>query len=344
MNRKEFLQKAVKPITVQEHGTVGSVVRAMGDTAFQARNLGRAAEIWAAMLHDRTTIIMGLAGAMIPAGMRTVLAHAIKHRLIDCLVSTGANLFHDLHETLGNAHFQGTEHVDDTRLAALGIDRIHDVFASEAEFRKTDRFIARFARGLDQTKRYSTREFFSELGARLRKEKKKKEGIITAAYEAGVPIYCPALGDSSYGIALAHGRAQGTNSLCLDPIVDVLETAEIVARAHTTGVIYIAGGTPKNFIQQTEITTSIIRGQASAGHRYAIQVTTDAPHWGGLSGCSFEEAQSWGKIARKAKKVVVFCDATIALPLLVHAVMQNHRPVIRKRKAPDLFSQLAKSC
>jgi len=341
MIRRQLLQKPVKPITIREHATAGSVVRAMGDTAFQARNLSRAADIWAAMLHGRTTILMGLAGAMIPAGMRAVLAHVIKHRLIDCLVSTGANLFHDLHETLGNAHYQGTEQVDDTRLATMGIDRIHDVFASEAEFRKTDRFIARFASGLNQTQRYSTREFFFQLGARLRRAK-KREGIITAAHKAGVPIYCPALGDSSYGIALAYGRAQGTNSLFLDPIVDVLETAEIVARARVTGVIYIAGGAPKNFIQQTEITNSIMTGKASAGHRYAIQVTADAPHWGGLSGCSFEEAQSWGKIARKAKKVVVFCDATIALPLLVHAVTQNYRPMIRKRQAPDLFAHLAK--
>jgi deoxyhypusine synthase len=339
MIRRHLLRRPVKPITVHQDATAGSVVRAMGNMGFQARNLARAADIWAAMLRARTTILMGLAGAMIPAGMRGVLVYVIKHRLIDCLVSTGANLFHDLHETLGNAHFQGSEHVDDTRLATMGIDRIHDVFASEVAFRKTDRFIARFAKGLDQTQRYSTREFFFQLGARLHREK-KREGIITAAHEARVPIYCPALGDSSYGIALAYGRARGTNSLVLDPIADVLETAEIVARARATGVIYIAGGTPKNFIQQTEVTNSIMGGKASPGHRYAIQVTTDAPHWGGLSGCSFEEAQSWGKIARSAKKVAVYCDATIALPLLVYAVAQNYEPLIRTRKAPDLFAHL----
>jgi deoxyhypusine synthase len=341
MKRKQLLQRAVKPIAVREGATAGSVVQAMGDTGFQARNLARAAEIWGAMLRGRSTILMGVAGAMVPAGMRGVLAHVIKHRLIDCLVATGANLFHDLHETLGNAHYQGSEHVDDTRLAGLGIDRIHDVFASEAAFRKTDRFIARFAARLDQRQPYSTREFFFKLGESLRTEK-KHEGIITAAHGAGVPIYCPALGDSSYGIALAYGRAKGTNSLVIDPIVDVLETAEIVARAGATGVIYIAGGTPKNFIQQTEVTYSIMSGKASEGHRYAIQVTTDAPHWGGLSGCTFEEAQSWGKIARRAKKVTVFCDATIALPLLVHAVSERYTSVIRKRRGPDLIARLAR--
>ena len=241
------LHTPVTPITPQS--SVSELVTAMGGTAFQARNLALAADIWRRMLSDQATIFLGLAGAMVPGGMRRLLVYLIENRLVDCLVSTGANLFHDFHETLGRAHWQGTAHADDTALRRLKIDRIYDVYMSDLEFIADEDFITDFATRLDQSHTHTTREFFNRLGRELDSQK-AEEGILTAAARAGIPLYCPAFGDSAFGIAVAAGRAQGTNRLQFDIIQDVVEMAHIVDGSVSTGVIYVGGGTPKNFIQQ----------------------------------------------------------------------------------------------
>src|SRR3990172_7507059 len=314
-----FLQVKIKPQEIKKGNSVKALLDTMGNSAFQGKNLALARDIWVKMLNDRTTIFFGLAGAMVPAGMRGIIAYLIKNRYIDCLVSTGANLFHDCHETLGRFHFQGSHEVDDIKLFEKGIDRIYDVFASEQEFRKADNFIKIWARGLDPKvvsgkRSVTTREFLYLLGGKLSKIS-KVEGILTSAYKANVPIYCPAVGDSSIGIAL--------------------EAAEVASKSKSTGVIYVGGGTPKNFIQQTEVTASIISDSVSEGHRYAIQITADAPHWGGLSGCTFKEAQSWGKIARDARSVSLHSDATIALPIIATGVADNFNT--KKRRMPKFI-------
>jgi len=304
----------VEPFVVKGKGSLEDVLERMGKLSFQARQLGLSFKVWQRMLEDETFIFLGLAGAMVPAGMRKIVSFLIEKRLIDCLVSTGANLFHDLYETLGGKHYQGTPFVDDIKLKEEGVDRIYDTLAPEEGFRKADNFIAEFARTLDRNHSYTTREFIYYLGENLAKKGKEK-GIITAAYEKKLPIYCPAIGDSSIGIALAADKV----FLNFDVARDVYETAFLSGKAKRTGVIYIGGGTPKNFIQQTQVTLSLI-GEEKGGHYYAIQIITDPPHWGGLSGCTLEEAQSWGKIAPEARKVTLYCDATVALPLLVEAL------------------------
>ncbi len=315
-----YLQEPVLPFEVEEQCSAMVLLEKMANTSFQGRNLGTAFRIWQQMVKGQTTVLFGLAGAMVPAGMRKVMVYLLQKGLIHCLVSTGANLFHDCYESLGRKHFKGSPAVDDVQLRGQSIDRIYDTFASDLEFQKTDRFISTFVAALPTHKSYTTREFFRLLGQHLIEEA-QEEGILTAAARAKVPIYCPALGDSSIGIAMAVGDEKGPLPVQFDIIADVEETADLVASASSTGVIYVGGGTPKNFIQQTEVTATL-RGQKVPGHRYAIQITADAPHWGGLSGCTFSEAQSWGKIAPKAKKVSVHCDATIALPLLVSALAE----------------------
>jgi len=328
----KFLRIPTRPVEIDGVISVSELLGKMGSASFQGKNLSRAHSVWKQMLSDRTTIFLGLAGALVPAGMRKLLVHIIKNRWIDCLVSTGANLFHDIHETLGRYHWQGSPHVDDCQLKDAGIDRIYDTFAVEQEFRETDEYIAQFAASLDQTRPYSTREFLSLLGERLSTDGTEK-GILSSAFEAGVPVYCPAIGDSSIGIAVAFGRHKGDNNLNFDVVEDVLETARIVIRSENTGVIYLGGGTPKNFIQQTEVTASIM-GEDVPGHKYAIQIITDPPHWGGLSGCTFAEAQSWGKVAADATAVTVYCDATIALPIVVAALEEEKEALSDKRTAP----------
>ncbi|OGW53777.1 MAG: deoxyhypusine synthase [Nitrospirae bacterium RIFCSPLOWO2_02_42_7] len=339
MTRSKLLKHPTIPFEIREDSTVADVLTAMSHTAFQARNLSTALDVWGSMLKGRTMIFFGLAGAMVPAGMRNVIVYLIQNRLIDCLVSTGANLFHDIHETVGRYHYQGSQFADDDLLQKEGIDRIYDVFASEPEFRSLDDYIMAFAETLDLNRSYTTREFLFLLGQKLSKET-DRDGIVTSAYKAGVPIYCPAIGDSSIGIGLA-ARTKGKKFM-FDIVADVQETAILTLKAAETGVIYIGGGTPKNFIQQMEVTASLWHKDAP-GHEYAIQITTDAPHWGGLSGCTFDEAKSWGKIKKSAKMATVHCDSTIALPIIVTAVAQKYKDTIRKRAKPDLLKILAKT-
>ncbi len=325
-----FLHEPVeKPRIAAANASVGSLLQSMSRTAYQGKNLGQAADTWLAMLESPTTIILGLAGAMIPAGMRELFVYLIENRLIDCIVSTGANLFHDCHESLGRHHYIGSHLINDVELQEAGVDRIYDVFASESEFRQTDAYIADFSLGLPDGEALTTREFLFELGLAV-DQTGGPAGILTSAAKNGVPIYCPAIGDSSIGIGLGQARAQKGKVVLFDVIKDAMELSRIVENAPQTGVIYIGGGTPKNFIQQATI---FLPGQIS-GHKYAIQITTDSPQWGGLSGCTFEEAQSWGKILPLAEKVSLHCDATIAFPILVSAVAERGQELIARRQRP----------
>jgi len=326
-----ILAKPTTPFEPVGAKGISDILTRMQDTAFQGRQLGMAFDVWKRMLGDECTIMMGMSGAMVPAGMRRLVVRMIENRLIDCLVSTGANFFHDLHETLGNYHYQGSPQTDDVLLAEHLVDRMYDVLADEEKFREHDYWIGSFAASLDQSRPYTTREFLRLLGLELSK-RAKEDGILTAAAKAGIPLYCPAIGDCSIGIGIAESRDSGKNGILFDVIGDVVEMARIASGSKATGVVYFGGGTPKNFIQQAEVTAIVMKVRAT-GHDYALQVVTDSPHWGGLSGCTFEEAQSWGKISKEASMVTCYCDSTIAMPLLVSALLE-HDDLLARRKPP----------
>jgi deoxyhypusine synthase len=331
-NKKKILTTPTRPLVIDPRKSAGALLEKMEGISFQGRNLGVAYGVWRRMLNDRVMILMGLSGAMIPGGMRRLAVYLIKNRLIDCLVSTGANFFHDMHESIGRLHFQCSPTIDDVELQKNLIDRMYDTLVDEEEFRQEDEYIGKFAATLDQTRPYTTREFLNLIGKEISKIS-KEDGIVSAAYKANIPLYCPAIGDSSIGIGIAENRFLGKNRFTFDVIGDVLETARLAGESPASGVIYFGGGTPKNFVQQSEVTATFMR-QSHNGHKYALQVVTDAPHWGGLSGCTFEEAQSWGKIAHDASMVTVHCDSTIAMPILVTALSENQK-LIRARKKPS---------
>lgn len=331
MRKKDILSNPTRPLVIDNKKSVAALLEKMQGISFQGRTLATAYQIWKAMLGDRVMIMMGMSGAMVPAGMRRLVVYLIKNRLIDCLVSTGANFFHDIYETFGNYHFISSPEADDVLLQKNLIDRIYDTLADEEKFREHDEWIGAFASTLDQSRPYTTREFLYLIGKELARYA-KEDGIVTAAAKARVPLYCPAIGDSSIGIGIAENRHLGKNSFSFDVIGDVLETAHLAADSPASAVIYFGGGTPKNFTNQTEVTATFIRDSHN-GHKYAMQIITDAAHWGGLSGCTFEEAQSWGKIAYDAKMVTCHCDSTIAMPMLVTALSED-AALIRKRKKP----------
>src|SRR5712691_13266096 len=189
--RSPFLQTPIEPFVVEEGLTAEQLLSRMERISFQGRNLATAHRIWQKMLEDDVTILMGMAGALSAGGLRLIVAHLIANRYVDCLVSTSANLYHDLHETRGQRHYLGSPQADDAALADDRIDRVYDTYASEEEFISNDSWIADFASTLEP-RPYTTREFLYLLGGHLWKTT-SRDGILTAAYRANVPIFCPAI-------------------------------------------------------------------------------------------------------------------------------------------------------
>jgi deoxyhypusine synthase len=330
--RSRFLRVPVEPFTVAPEATADDLLARMERISFQGRNLATARRIWEKALGADCTIFMGMAGALSAGGMRLVFAHLIEHRYVDCVVSTGANLYHDLHETRGRSHYVGSPRESDAELQAEGIDRVYDTYASEAEFCENDEWIAEFALTLER-RPYTSREFLYRLGGHLWAQT-GRDGILTAAYRAGVPIFCPALADSSIGMGLSQARHREADAGQIDVIGDIIESANLVIRRPRTASIVFGGGTPKNFINQASVQAEFYDDRVG-GHRYALQVVTDAPHFGGASGSSLEEAQSWGKLATDAEQVTVQADVTVALPLLASALVASAGSVMAARRPPQ---------
>src|SRR5229473_7564736 len=329
--KSRFLHTPIEPFAVEAGLTADEVLSRMERISFQGRNLATAHHVWHKMLEDDVTIFFGMAGALSAGGLRLIVAHLITHRYVDCLVSTGANLYHDLHETRGQHHYVGSPLADDAALAEDQIDRVYDTFASEEEFVANDNWIAGFATTLE-TRAYTTREFLYQLGRHLW-DTTKRDGILTAAYRANVPIFCPAIADSSIGMGLSQARQKKAGAGYIDIIGDIVESANLIIRRPRTASVVLGGGTPKNFINQATVQAEFYSDEVG-GHRYALQIVTDVPHFGGASGSSLEEAQSWGKLATDSAKVSVQADATIALPLLASALAASGAPLLAARQKP----------
>lgn len=330
-HKSRFLRVPVEPFVVEEGLGADEVLKRMEKISFQGRSLATARGIWEKMLGDDCTIFLGVAGALSAGGMRLILAHLLERRYADCLVSTGANLYHDLHETRGRRHYVGSPRENDAALQADRIDRVYDTYASEQEFCENDDWIADFALTLER-RPYTSREFLYRLGGHLW-ETTGQDGILTAAYRAGVPIFCPAIADSSIGMGLSQARHRDPAAGHIDVIGDIIESANLVIRHPRTASVVLGGGTPKNFINQASVQAEFFDDRVG-GHRYALQIVTDVPHFGGASGSSLEEAQSWGKLASDAEQVTVHADATIALPLLASALASTAAGTLAARRPP----------
>jgi deoxyhypusine synthase len=331
MKKREskFLQQPVQHLDLKGTKSLLDLVQAFQHTSFQSRNVFKCFEVFRKMLGDPTCIIfMGLSGAMIPGGMRKVIRDMIEMKLIDVIVSTGANIFHDLFESSGYRHYVGSEEGDDDALRKHRIVRVYDALMDDQEINQVIHLLSKVPDELKE-KVVSSRRYLEVLGRRI-----KDEGsILKAASRYGVPVFIPALSDSSIGIGLTflhHQKKAPSEGILIDQIRDSFEIAQLKKMASVTGAIYIGGGVPKNYIQQLGPVSELLF-QKESGHRYAFQITTDDPKWGGLSGCTFEEAKSWGKIEKRSSYAVVYMDATVALPLLVGAVLQEGK-VYRKRK------------
>lgn len=303
----------------------------MALTGFQGRKLGEAADAWTAMLKKREIVIwMGVAGAMVPAGMRELITYLIRRRMIDVLVTTGATLYHDAYESIGGKHFLGTDQIDNVMLRRHRIDRVYDVYADERKFYQLDVMIEKeFSSRLQPGRPYSSREVMHEFGKWVSEMAGGRDGICISAYESGVPIFVPAFCDSGMGFSLMFSNRRRKRHIIVDHMRDVDESSRITEKSRNTAVIIVGGGVPKNFIQQTAVIASY-QTRHDRTHNFAIQFTTDAPQWGGLSGSTFEEAQSWGKYNARSTMVQCFADATISLPVVVQALSQRYKKLRRR--------------
>jgi len=332
VSKKDVLSRPVATIAV-ESKSISSLLEEMAQTGFQGKKLGEVANIWAEMARQKDlTVFLGLTGSLSTTGQWKIIRWLIQKRYVDVLVSTGANISEDILEALGYHYYQGTWLANDEELLRLKIDRFYDVYADELQYRKLENTIYKFASTLDERTTYSTREFLHQFGEYL--TKKGIDSIVAAAYEAKVPIYSPGLIDSGYGVALSLLRRRKGKLIRLDQTKDMEELAQIAEKTKRTGVVYLGGGVPKDTIQLATIIKSLAKGgEEETPHEYAIQITADSPQWGGLSGCTLEEAISWGKIASDAKKATLYADITLALPIVAHAL--NER-VKKRANPPDL--------
>lgn len=341
-----YFSKKVEPIEVKEK-SISKLLAEMSRTAYQGRKLGEAVEVWEEMLKQKDlTIIMGFAGSMSTAGQWKIVNWLIENRFIDVLVSTGANVSEDIVDAMGFGYWQGSPYVNDAELVRADINRYYDVYGRESDYRQMEELLTEFTLTLKTDFTYSSMEYLYLLGKWL--SKKGIKSIAAVAAENNVPIFCPALTDSAYGEVFLMAKNRG-HAILLDQVKEFDQFVSIGEKSKDIGVIYIGGGVPKDYTQLIAISVSpktMDRGVPGREgymrqsvkeyyypHKYAIQITTDSPQWGGLSGCTLEEAISWGKIHSEGKRVTVYCDATIALPLITHALCER---VKIRRSAPDL--------
>jgi deoxyhypusine synthase len=331
--KNKYLKEPVETIDLEAIHTISELLSAFNKTSFQSRNLAKCADIFVEMLEDpgRPTVFLGIAGAMVPAGMKGIVATMIKRNMVDVIVSTGANMYHDLVEALGERHYLGSPEVDDRDLYRQQIDRIYDTYADESKFRMFDNMVMSLANEMakNNVERLSSRQFLNLLGEFLEsrgQDDDKRDSIIWNCWRHGVPIFVPALNDSSLGLALTQHYIASIDGditpLVIDQIQDNYEIFKIKKNSEKSGVIYVGGGVPKNYIQQTAYLQDLF-GVPDSGHDYGFQLTTDSPQWGGLSGATFREGLSWGKQKSEGLYVTCHCDATIALPLIVKAALER---------------------
>ncbi|MFX1328769.1 MAG: deoxyhypusine synthase family protein [Promethearchaeota archaeon] len=299
---KEILRK-VNQFDITEDTDIVELINSLKDTGFNAKRLALACEIYNDMINDRKCIkFFGLAGAMVPVGMQKIIYNFIKEDFIDILVTTGANLTHDLAEALGFHHLQGdiqSKDIDDSDLHKEDINRIFDVFMPNKIYEGIEDFVSKLK---IPDMQMSVSSFLKFLGDQL---PKNSCSILQICAEKKIRIFCPAFTDSGLAMQLGFHHQK----LNLNHFADMLEMVNLAWDAKTAGICIVGGGVPKNFIMQ-----SLQFCPNSA--MYAIQITMDRPEPGGLSGATLRESISWGKINESAKYSTIISDATIALPLI----------------------------
>jgi deoxyhypusine synthase len=346
LSRKPFLSG--KPITYYRP-TGSPEIKHLIDEGFQAFNAGRlseACQIYADKMlapENDTTIGLTIAGALTPAGLGGCVIELMERGLVDFIISTGANLYHDLHYALNFTLRRGSPFLNDVELYDEGVIRIYDVLFPATVLLETDAYIRDFLVRSGMNEPVSTAEFHYRLGLDLleRFPGCEEHSVVARAARTGVPIYTSSPGDSSLGMNIAYNELMHGSRLMIDPNRDVNEICAIVLAGKQNGCVILGGGSPKNFYLQAQPTLWEVYGIPKGGNDYFIQITTDQVVWGGLSGATPAEAVSWGKVNPGVlpDTVVAYSDSTIAFPLFCEYALaspnarRSRRDLLHRRDA-----------
>ncbi|MBX7221374.1 MAG: deoxyhypusine synthase [Blastocatellia bacterium] len=341
-SKSRFLQgRRIDPKPITKDTTLIELVE-NNFLAYNAARLREACQLFTQkMLEPDVTIGVSVTGALTPAGLGiSALIPLMEAGFIDWIISTGANLYHDTHFGIGLALHRGRHDISDVVLREEGVVRIYDIFFDYDVLLSTDAFFREVISGPEFQRSMSTAEFHYLCGKYVAERERvlgiERQSFLSAAYHLGVPIYTSSPGDSSIGMNVAAKRLQG-NKLEFDVSLDVNETASIVLGAKRSGgksaAWILGGGSPKNFLLQTEPQIQEVLGIDERGHDYFLQVTDARPDTGGLSGATPGEAVSWGKVdpERLPDAVVCYVDSTVALPILTAYALGSHAPRTPKR-------------
>jgi deoxyhypusine synthase len=353
---RTYLQKISQKRIDPPHLTSDTPVSQLVEEVFLSYNAGRMREasrlFVSKYLDPKTTVALSVSGALTPAGLgMSCLVPLMEAGFVDWVISTGANLYHDTHFALGQEMHQSRPGLDDLELRKNEVIRIYDIVFDYENLLNTDLFYRRLSRGDEFQRTLSTAEFHHLVGkyiARMEDEQKgKHRSVLAAAYRCGVPIFTSSPGDSSIGMNLAALQLEGSK-LRIDPLLDVNQTAAIVWDAKkdgASGVFILGGGSPKNFLLQTEPQIQEVLGLDESGHDYFLQVTDARPDTGGLSGATPGEAMTWGKVdpEQLPNSVICYLDTTVFLPILTVYALANHKPRKLRRimeRLPALMTEL----
>jgi len=325
----------VRPLDLSKVKTVDDLVRQMAFTSFGGRSVGEAADVLHQMVRDKSCfVVLTLSGAMTVAKMGLVICDIIDHGLVDAVVSTGALMAHGLIEAAGMTHFKYEWHMDDEQLYYAGYDRVYDTLELERNLDNVESIVKRVLDSIDRGTVLYSRFLNEKLGEYLAKNVKGR-GILKSAYLKKVPVYVPAYTDSELGLDIGiynrNARTKREKTFSFDPFLDLEDFTELIRPKRRIGIFTVGGGVPRNWAQQVGPYLDIIQKRLGKGggfkrYRYGVRICPEPTHWGGLSGCTYAEGISWGKFVPPAKGgrwAEVYADATIALPLIIKAVLER---------------------
>ncbi len=315
MNHKDKHSR-ISPINLDEDATINDIANEFKNSGvFGAGRIAKAIDIYSEMLEKKAIVFLGIAGALVPGGMKKIITDMIRNDMVHVIVTTGANVTHDIIEAFGGEHIRQVPYSSDSELREKSIDRIYDAFVADESFMKLeDNIQPIFSEIYEKNKdsnnilAISTRQLMSLIGEKL----EDPDSFVRAAYEKNVPIYVPAFGDSILGLQL--WLFSQMKKIYIDDMGDLGEIQRSAWDSDLAGAFFLGGGVPKNYIFQSRL-------MSPKTFDYAIQITMDRVETGGLSGASLSEAISWGKVDQKSRMTTVVSDVTIALPLIYSATL-----------------------
>lgn len=329
----KFLTVPTRPVPIDRDRSVAGLLEKMEGAGFGAKQLAEAHRIWLDMLDDNSTIYLCGSGNLITSGMRRLLAYVIKNRFVDVIVMSGTVLYHDIHEILGRNHYQAHPSMSDEELDGSDVLRLGDVMANREEYQEADEWIGSVINQLELSRSYSIREFLHLLGREL-SEIAHEDGILTSAFKARIPVFCPDLPGSEIAIGIARAKFEKKVQIMFDTTQDTMEMSTIAQRTRHSGIISLGSASSQNIVNIAEMSSYITR-TTPRGHKYAISITTDSapldirtPSYGG------NHTSIFGKLIRGATTAYVPCDPSIALPMIITALSQTAAKFMKGRKRP----------